>query len=251
MGLEIMIGIYKIENKINGKVYIGKSKDIEKRWKEHRCELNKNYHHNKHLQSAWNKYGENNFSFAVIEECTEDILNKKEIYYIGFFNSTNDLYGYNLAQGGEGGNNLKNTLSEKEYKEYLKNVGKKISESFPRGENHFSAKLTEKQVIEIIQKLQSGMCPKNIAITYNVSTNTIYDIKAYRTWKHLTKDVVFNFKNNRNKNINQFKKDGTYITTYNNVNEASNATGVPIKQIYNVCSGSKKSCYGYIFKYSA
>ena len=254
-----MTGIYKIENKINGKVYIGKSKNIKKRWTGHICELNKNYHHNIHLQSAWNKYGEDNFIFEVLEECTEDVLSEKEIYYIGLYNSTNDLYGYNLAKGGEGGNNLKNRLSEEEYKEYKEYVGKKISESFPRGEDHFYAKLTEIQVIEIINKLQSGMKPKNIARMYNVSTNTIQDIKMHRTWKHLTKDIVFNNANNANykrnidnwrRNIEQLKKDGTYIHTYTDANEASVVTGIPVKQIYNVCCGSKKSCHGYIFRYS-
>ena len=45
-----MIGIYKIENKVNGKVYIGQSIDINTRWYNHRKELNGNRHHNEHLQ---------------------------------------------------------------------------------------------------------------------------------------------------------------------------------------------------------
>ena len=61
-----MIGIYKIENKVNGKVYIGQSIDIEKRWKSHISYLNKGIHRNKHLQSAWDKYGEGNFDKKIL-----------------------------------------------------------------------------------------------------------------------------------------------------------------------------------------
>ena len=49
-------GIYKILNKIDGKFYLGSSKDIEHRWIDHIRELRKNNHHNDYLQHAWNKY---------------------------------------------------------------------------------------------------------------------------------------------------------------------------------------------------
>ncbi|MEN6292413.1 MAG: GIY-YIG nuclease family protein, partial [Methanobacterium sp.] len=63
-----MIGVYKISNKIDGKSYYGSSKNIEKRWLRHKNELNKNKHINILLQRAWNKYGEENFIFSVVEE---------------------------------------------------------------------------------------------------------------------------------------------------------------------------------------
>lgn len=61
-----MIGIYKIENKVNGKVYIGKSIDIERRWGEHITSLRNNSHYNWKLQNDWNKYGEDCFEFSVV-----------------------------------------------------------------------------------------------------------------------------------------------------------------------------------------
>jgi group I intron endonuclease len=60
--------IYKITNKVNGKVYIGKTKDPERRWREHKNEslkAEKKYV----IYLALNKYGINNFDFEVIEEC--------------------------------------------------------------------------------------------------------------------------------------------------------------------------------------
>lgn len=62
------LGVYAIKNKVNDKVYIGESNNIERRWQEHKDELNTNSHYNKKLQSDWNKYKEENFIFEVLEE---------------------------------------------------------------------------------------------------------------------------------------------------------------------------------------
>lgn len=56
-------GIYCIENKINNKKYIGMSRDIKRRWSEHKTELNTHTHVNQYLQSSWGKYGKDNFDF--------------------------------------------------------------------------------------------------------------------------------------------------------------------------------------------
>lgn len=74
-----MCGIYQIVNKVNGKVYIGRSKDIHKRWKSHISNLNKGKHINKALQQDWNEYEEDNFDFEVIRTCNEDELNYAEL----------------------------------------------------------------------------------------------------------------------------------------------------------------------------
>ena len=59
--------IYKIINVANGNFYVGSTVDFKARFKRHRSRLRKNNHHNKHLQSAWNKYGEYNFIFRIVE----------------------------------------------------------------------------------------------------------------------------------------------------------------------------------------
>jgi group I intron endonuclease len=93
-----MIGIYAIINKINSKIYIGKSININKRWKK---EINGAT--NKHLQNAFKKYGIDNFEFIYLCLCNEDELNEKEIYWINKCETTNPKYGYNKTFGGDGG----------------------------------------------------------------------------------------------------------------------------------------------------
>lgn len=82
---ELISGIYKIVNKINGKYYVGSSKDIngkDGRWNEHIQVLNRNKHINPHLQNAWNKYGQNNFDFIVVENVDEPQLLVTEQKYL-------------------------------------------------------------------------------------------------------------------------------------------------------------------------
>ena len=59
-------GVYQIRNVVNGKFYVGSSKDIKNRHAAHRKLLRGNRHHCPHLQAAWNKYGEDCFKFEVI-----------------------------------------------------------------------------------------------------------------------------------------------------------------------------------------
>jgi group I intron endonuclease len=96
-------GIYSIRNIINGNRYIGYSKAIKHRWKIHKSRLKNNHHENSHLQLAWNKYGEENFVFEIIEIVPRDLLKEKEIYYIKLFHSLSTEQGYNITNGGDGG----------------------------------------------------------------------------------------------------------------------------------------------------
>lgn len=95
-----MIGIYKITNIVNNKCYIGQSNNVEKRIQQHKDMLNNNCH-NAHLQASYNKYGIENFTFELIEECPVSDLCKRERYWISFYRSNESEYGYNLTSGGE------------------------------------------------------------------------------------------------------------------------------------------------------
>lgn len=91
--LEGVCGVYKIINLINGKIYIGSTKNMRRRLWKHRALLRHNKHHNPHLQNSWNKYGEENFDYAIIEQCSEEHQYEREQYYIDAFHPE-----YNIAE---------------------------------------------------------------------------------------------------------------------------------------------------------
>ena len=94
-------GIYKITNITNGKMIIGLSSDIKRRWKHHENRLRKNKHSNPHLQNAWNKYGKQNFKFEIILLCSIEELDNEETRLIKKYNTMNPKIGYNLKSGGK------------------------------------------------------------------------------------------------------------------------------------------------------
>lgn len=91
--------IYKIINTQSDKIYVGQTAGtLEKRFEEHKKQArldNQNA-----LYCAMRKYGINNFSIILIEECDNDLLNTREKYWINYYNSFN--HGYNMTIGGEG-----------------------------------------------------------------------------------------------------------------------------------------------------
>lgn len=93
-------GIYLIENKKTRQKYIGQSVNIEKRWYEHCYNKAK---HNSYVENAMQKHGVDNFILKIIEELPNDadLLNKREIYWISYYNTYKDDNHYNLTPGGD------------------------------------------------------------------------------------------------------------------------------------------------------
>lgn len=74
-----MIGIYKITNTVTNQCYIGQSSRIERRWMEHKTPKARG---NNRLHDDMKKYGIENFTFEVIEECEQSKLSERELHYI-------------------------------------------------------------------------------------------------------------------------------------------------------------------------
>ena len=95
-------GIYKITNTVNGKVYIGQSVNIYKRWERHKllgtsCNIS-NPEHKYPLYMAMRKYGIDYFKFEIIDQCSQEDLNNLEEQYIRQYNSDSSSYGYNCRK---------------------------------------------------------------------------------------------------------------------------------------------------------
>ena len=84
-----MVGIYKITNLVNGKIYIGQSINIDKRIKEHfwKASNEKDISYNSALHLAIRKYGKENFQWEILEECKVDNIDEREKFYIKEYNS--------------------------------------------------------------------------------------------------------------------------------------------------------------------
>ena len=168
-----MCGIYCIENLVNHKMYIGQSKNIKERWKDHKKRLRTGKHSNHHLQRAWIKYGDNNFVFYVIELCEKKDLDVREIYWIDKLN-TYKGFGYNSSPGGDVSGGVP---SEEGIR--------RLSEMW-RGEKGPLNKYSEYLVLTVISYLSAGVPRSYISEATGVSKATVSDIKNHRTWKHLT-----------------------------------------------------------------
>lgn len=118
-------GIYRIVNKINCKGYIGSAIDFKRRWTNHRWLLINNKHDNIYLQRAWNKYGEANFKFEIIEEVKDKTkLVEREQYWMDYCKAFGD--GYNMTP--KAGSQLGFHHSDKTCKQLSKaHKGKKFS----------------------------------------------------------------------------------------------------------------------------
>ena len=165
-----MTGIYCITNLINNKKYIGQSANIESRWKEHKLKpFRKCTDKNKCLYRAIRKYGLDNFKFEVIEECSPEELNEREIYWIKFYQTFPPELGkgYNENEGGDSGK--------------------------------FN-KLKENEIKEIINLLKNtSITQKEIANIFKVHHQTINDINVGKAY--FNKDISYPIRETKNRKI--------------------------------------------------
>lgn len=110
-------GVYKITNVINNRFYIGSSFNIESRWKQHQRCLKAGNHQNGNMQSDFNLYGENAFSYSVVE-VTEDYINKEQELLDIYHDNGNMCY--NISKSAEHPGNEISPERMKEYHRILK-----------------------------------------------------------------------------------------------------------------------------------
>lgn len=231
--------IYIVTNTLNGKQYIGQTKneDINSRWNRHK-NLCKNSL-GRYIYAAYNKHGIDKFKFQIICICFDEDCDIYENEYINKYN-TIAPNGYNLrAGGGNKGkhhpetiilikNKLKGRICAPPVSEDTK---KKISESLKGSKNGNYGKL-----MTLEQK-------KKISESLKKNGNKVYN---YLSLVNLQKgrEAV-------RRKVTQYTLDGQYIAEYNSTEEASRKTGISGSVIRNVCNPKKinKSAGGFIWKY--
>ena len=169
---EIIPGVYKIENTLNGNVYVGSSKDIYGRWVQHKRDLRKQQHHCVYLQRVWNKYGEKNFTFETLEITTSnnkmELFNCEQKWYNYYFDA--DVCLYNTSSVVMMPNGF-TTIDD------LKNGRRKI---------------TYDQFENVCWYLSNTRLPiTKISEITKVSDRSIYEIYFRKHYTELTKDMNF------------------------------------------------------------
>ena len=126
----------------------------------------------------------------------------------------------------------------------------------PRGEASCHAKLTDAKVLEIIERLKNNDFTTDIAKDYCVANETISSIRNHQTWKHLTKNIIFDDisyhrkeRPRKTKPVDQYDENGNHIATYDSARIAERETGINHKLISAVCNGRKRIAHGYIWRF--
>lgn len=164
-----MQGIYIIKCDQEDIVYIGSSTEIPNRWIRHRYELNKGIHHNNNLQLAWDAYGDESFSFEILEETVDIILAEQQ--WIDKYERL-----YNISK--QANNPMANPK-----------IATKVSKSLIRNRNKHNQKLQMEDVVLIKEALRDKtVSVKELSAIYNVSISTIYAIKRGERWSHVKID---------------------------------------------------------------
>ena len=237
-----------IKNNVNDKSYVGQSINIENRWTHHKSELNNNKHINDYLQNAWNKYGEDNFSFIVIEECKESELNEKEIYYINKYNSMNN--GYNLCEGGNGIRGYRHTKEEIEKMRMIQNPKTVLQIDSQlnivnkwHGTSHISKELGySKRNIDLCCKMEYG---HKTAYGYYWFYEEDY-INDKINWDYYLSEqkIIYDGKKVVQKDLN-----GNIISTFISIMDAHKKTKINRQSIQYCLQGKQKYAKGFIFEY--
>lgn len=267
--------IYKITNKVNGKIYIGQTvKSEPQRWQQHLWYSNNNKDNQDcpYLCNAIRKYGKENFLREILEEIPNELLDKREIYWITFYNSTNPDIGYNLNLGGCGHQKF---LDKEILAIYIKNNNNltKTAQELCCDRNNLAIRLQRlgiktnnyigvdlynlnKEKIKHFDTKQEASLFLNCHIS--CFENKSHYINGYfyiKDNEDLSIDEIVSNLNPKIKNfqmIEQYDFLGKYINTFKNAAEASKVTGINISSIKNCSSltGNQKTAGGYLWRRS-
>jgi group I intron endonuclease len=267
--------IYVIINHINGKYYYGKTFNIKARWKKHIIDATNKI--NRHLYDSMNCYGYDNFSIHIIKEILEskELITKKlndvERYFIKISDARNPLFGYNMTDGGDGGDLITDHPNRKLIIEKQRNsnkgkkrsseICKKFSEIQQNIQSNLSIEEKKKRANNILKSRktrikESGYTEKEIEAHKKFIDKTTEYNKSTEGRKRVSKQFKGKtpppFSEEHRKNIGKASKGrlipGKSIIvmtiTYDSLHEASRKLNIPLNTIrYRLMSKNFKDWY--------
>lgn len=207
------ISVYKITHRFTQKFYLGYSSDTNRRFANHRNMLRRGLHHCRHLQRAWNIYGENEFSFTVLDVCktTEEAIYREQLYLDAEFDSGRM---YNSSRSNDPKESIKFVQTklavEKSTKSKIKSV-------------RFSEQLAKNRLLALSSEAQK----KRVATTRKNGT--------YCAGQRVPVVGL---------------SPGNIETAFVSIAEASKMTGASTWNIHSCCNGKRSHSKGWKFRYA-
>lgn len=233
------IGIYKIESP-SGKIYIGQSINIEKRWKYYKSPSTSDKQNK--LFNSFRKYGHNNHQFEIIEECSIELLNEKEIYWGRIFDCTNPDKGLNLRELGKQGiwteeAKLKLSIAQKGKLRHTTESKSKISKAL-KGTKYTAEqkqKCSDNSGVKGKPNIKGGSKKG-----WKRDPIQVEQMRLEKLGKPLKKDM---------RNIEQFDLKNNLINSFKGPTDAQNQTGIRRDSIGNVLKNKQHTAGGFKWKY--
>ncbi len=219
-----MIGIYKITSP-SGRVYIGQSIDIEKRWSHYKWESNNYSDCNSKLINSFIKYGFENHIFEIKEKCEIDKLNNRERYWQEFYNVIEEGLNCKFVETDERSGHFSEETKQKISR------ARKGKPSSMKGKTH--SKETKKKMSESAKNRKQTL--------FGFFGNHTEETKKKMSESKKGKPAP-----NR-KSVLQIDLEGNIIKEWNSVVEAQ--TELNISGIKNVVTGRAKTSGGFYWKY--
>lgn len=221
-------GIYKFENKINHKVYIGLAIDLKERYNKHYHNMSDKYRQ-EDFYIALREFGWSNFTYEILEqfeEYNENKLSQLEDYYIKKFNSLKPN-GYNMVPGGYNGSGL---------------VKGKPVEQYDLEGNYIKTYASAHEASRVTNINYSSICA--------CAREEIDQIKNYQ-WKYVNsnKSIMPISKKYNNQEIYQFSSDGVLLNTYSNLSIAAQIMNINKSVISLACSHPTRKAGGFYWSY--
>lgn len=213
-----MIGVYKITNTLDGKFYVGASKDLNARKLKHfRINEPNNYRGVNEMHREMLRVGRDKFVFEVLEECSTEKLDEKEEYYIEKLKAVE--LGYNVSSKAKPMHD------------------KKISEAHGNRLREWNLKQWENEEYRKNKSLEASLRQKE-----RMKNKEYYEEKVA---------IMKKYTDSIKKRVAQYDMEGNFIAEYEGVRVAERATGVSSQMISKVAKGQKyrKSAGGFVWKY--
>ncbi len=275
-------GVYLLRCKVNGKIYIGQSTNINQRIKDHRCNcqnLTRNYITTR-LYLAMRKYGVENFTVEILEKVEDlSLIDTREQYYLDLFTSYNNKIGYNTCPYVKSNRGV---IHSDETKKKISDKKKGIKQSPELIAKRIAPLIGRKRAPEIGAKISIAQKGKKVSEAtkqklalankgrvqsdeekskrvesmkgYKHSSETIEKIRKSNTGKVASKEIIDTLRTShakQSKPILKYNKDMSLLKEYVTISELSRIENIDRTYISRMLSGKRLNTTNYLWQYKS